>query len=184
MRLILILVIFLAGCGNKTIPVHIPEFKQRKTESEVSKETSNIYNKSSWQKLDSFMALEKKTQLIFERAREALKDALDIGYDVSALLDMLVTATCEYDVGSYNRAIEIAEEVYRQALELSAQHGFDFYLVRNWHTTKDCLWNIAKLKYDDPEKWPIIFRANSDKIKNPDLIYPNQRLIIPICPKK
>jgi len=46
----------------------------------------------------------------------------------------------------------------------------------------DCLWNIAKKKdyYDDPYMWPRIYGANKDKIKDPDLIYPEQVLTVPI----
>jgi len=45
----------------------------------------------------------------------------------------------------------------------------------------DCLWNIAKKKehYDNPFAWPIIYKANRDQIKNPDLIYPKQVFKIP-----
>ena len=45
----------------------------------------------------------------------------------------------------------------------------------------DCLWNIAKKKehYANPFAWPIIYRANRDQIKNPDLIYPKQVFKIP-----
>jgi LysM repeat protein len=45
----------------------------------------------------------------------------------------------------------------------------------------DCLWSIAKLKgiYSDPFLWPVIYEANKDKIKNPNLIYPGQKLVIP-----
>jgi len=45
----------------------------------------------------------------------------------------------------------------------------------------DCLWNIAKNKehYGNAFAWPVIYKANRDKIKNPDLIYPNQVLSIP-----
>lgn len=44
----------------------------------------------------------------------------------------------------------------------------------------DCLWNIAKKFYGDGNKYTLIFNANKDKIKNPNLIYPGQVLIIPI----
>lgn len=45
----------------------------------------------------------------------------------------------------------------------------------------DCLWNIAKKKdyYGNGFAWPIIYKANRDKIKNPDLIYPKQTFTIP-----
>ncbi len=55
------------------------------------------------------------------------------------------------------------------------------YVVGTWERDRDCLWNIAKKRrfYGDPWKWKRIYRANRDKIKDPDLIYPEQRLIIP-----
>ena len=43
----------------------------------------------------------------------------------------------------------------------------------------DCLWNIAKRFYGSGSKYTTIFNANRDKIKNPNLIYPNQVLWIP-----
>ena len=43
----------------------------------------------------------------------------------------------------------------------------------------DCLWNIAKKYYGDGSKYPTIYNANKDKIKDPNLIYPGQVLIIP-----
>lgn len=45
----------------------------------------------------------------------------------------------------------------------------------------DNLWNIAKKEsvYDDPYMWPRIYRANKEMIKDPDLIYPKQKLAVP-----
>lgn len=45
--------------------------------------------------------------------------------------------------------------------------------------TGDCLWNIAKYFYGDGSKYTIIYNANTDKIGNPNLIYPGQVLVIP-----
>lgn len=43
----------------------------------------------------------------------------------------------------------------------------------------DCLWNIAKKFYGNGSKYTVIYNANKDKIKNPNLIYPGQVLTIP-----
>ncbi|MFD1162312.1 MULTISPECIES: LysM peptidoglycan-binding domain-containing protein [Hwangdonia] len=49
------------------------------------------------------------------------------------------------------------------------------------HTVKsgETLGKIAKQYYGDAMKYKTIFKANSDILKNPDLIHPNQELIIP-----
>ncbi|WP_028573730.1 LysM peptidoglycan-binding domain-containing protein [Desulfonatronovibrio hydrogenovorans] len=45
----------------------------------------------------------------------------------------------------------------------------------------ECLWWIAEYQqiYNDPFMWPLIYKANRDKIRNPDLIYPGQVFQIP-----
>ncbi|WMI64996.1 LysM peptidoglycan-binding domain-containing protein [Aestuariibaculum sp. YM273] len=49
------------------------------------------------------------------------------------------------------------------------------------HTVKsgETLGKIAKHYYKDASKYQAIFKANTDKLKNPDLIYPDQELVIP-----
>lgn len=48
------------------------------------------------------------------------------------------------------------------------------------HTVKrgDTLWDIAKYYLKDPFKWPVVFKANTDIVKNPHWIYPGQVLTI------
>ncbi|MCL4557707.1 MAG: LysM peptidoglycan-binding domain-containing protein, partial [Deltaproteobacteria bacterium] len=45
----------------------------------------------------------------------------------------------------------------------------------------DSLWRIAGKRriYNDPLLWSFIYSVNRKRIKNPDLIYPGQRLMIP-----
>lgn len=44
----------------------------------------------------------------------------------------------------------------------------------------DSLWTISGMGsiYDDPYQWPLIYRANTDRIDDADLIYPDQELRI------
>lgn len=53
--------------------------------------------------------------------------------------------------------------------------------VYTYHTVEsgESLSLIAKHYYQDPQKYRQIFEANSDKLKNPDLIHPGQELKIP-----
>jgi hypothetical protein len=55
------------------------------------------------------------------------------------------------------------------------------YTVGTWARDRDCLWNISKKKtiYNDAWMWPKIWQGNRDKIKDPDLIHPGQKLSIP-----
>jgi nucleoid-associated protein YgaU len=43
----------------------------------------------------------------------------------------------------------------------------------------DSLSKIAKREYGDANKWPRIYEANRDLIKDPNLIYPGQQLKVP-----
>ena len=58
------------------------------------------------------------------------------------------------------------------------------YTVREWHGTRDCLWNIAGWSwvYGDPHKWRLLYDANKSKLPtvgNPNLIEPGMVLDIP-----
>jgi nucleoid-associated protein YgaU len=62
------------------------------------------------------------------------------------------------------------------------------YTVGTWRKDRDCLWNISKKPdiYNDPFAWPKIWRANMDKIHNPDIIQPGMQLTVvktPITPE-
>ncbi len=48
------------------------------------------------------------------------------------------------------------------------------------HTVKtgDTLWDLAQQYLGDPFKWPEIYRRNQSTIQDPNLIYPNQVIVI------
>ena len=53
--------------------------------------------------------------------------------------------------------------------------------VYHRHTVQrgETLGKIAKHYYGDPSKYRAIFQANTQILKNPDVIHPNQELVIP-----
>ncbi|PKL17354.1 MAG: hypothetical protein CVV49_11515 [Spirochaetae bacterium HGW-Spirochaetae-5] len=58
------------------------------------------------------------------------------------------------------------------------------YVVQWRKKNTDCLWRIAETVYKDASFWPAIYLANRDQIKDPDLIFPGQKFIIPPKPQK
>jgi len=49
------------------------------------------------------------------------------------------------------------------------------------HTVRrgDTLWDLARQYLADPFLWPEIFRLNTDVVRDPARIYPNERLVLP-----
>ena len=43
----------------------------------------------------------------------------------------------------------------------------------------DSLWKVSRRKFGLGSKYTVIYSANRDQVKNPDLIYPGQVLNIP-----
>ena len=43
----------------------------------------------------------------------------------------------------------------------------------------DNLWRISRVTYGRGVRYPIIFDANRDQIRDPDLIYPGQVFVLP-----
>jgi nucleoid-associated protein YgaU len=55
-------------------------------------------------------------------------------------------------------------------------------LPKQWNIQPgECLWIISGYEeiYSDPVKWPRLYRANTDKILDPEWIYPDTVLVVP-----
>jgi len=46
-------------------------------------------------------------------------------------------------------------------------------------TRGDSLWALSRLAYGDGARYAVIFNANREKIRNPNLIYPGQTVLVP-----
>ncbi len=82
---------------------------------------------------------------------------------------------------SVSAAAEDEEET--QAAEVPSDTGektnVRYYTVQYHEKDTDCLWRISHKVYRNAALWPKIYMANRDQIKDPDLIFPGQKLVIP-----
>ena len=131
-----------------------------------------------------------KAKKLLEEGKASGNDkyALDL-FEVAA--NTLKAAEQAYAEGNYRDALGYGKEAYKLSkravviasqLKMEAQKESQVTLERVHVVRKgECLWKISGYKqvYHNPFMWPLIYKANSEKIKDPDLIFPKQIFSIP-----
>lgn len=128
---------------------------------------------------------EEKANLIMEHVRK-------FGFDISnvkvAVDDEKVILTGKVDtLDNKNKIIVTAGNI--EGISVVEDHLLVIAAApvappppeKQFYTVKkgDYLSKIAKEVYGDARKYPVIFEANKPMLKDPDLIYPGQVLVIP-----
>lgn len=109
-----------------------------------------------------------------------ITDTTDEGFDNKVKLKLrqyreYSTKTVNISIKQYKPPeIQRTVTTNNTATAPSKSSGQNYTVVKG-----DCLWKIAKKFYGNGSKYTIIYSANKDKIKNPNLIYPKQVLWIP-----
>lgn len=140
------------------------ESKEVMLERELDKERNQASNLNSWDKENS--------QTFQPKAMETAKNKIAEGQKHA------------------DRAIEQSKERFEvgdgdgKNRQLKVTNISGHYVVKLIPKKRDCLWRIAgyEFVYGNPWKWKLIYSANKDLIKNPDLIYPGQVFMIPPLP--
>jgi LysM repeat protein len=130
-------------------------------------------------------------------AKVKLARAEKLGYawrDTAALIE---EAEKEAAAGNCERAIELANQAAEQAEDAIAQYHAETKRYNEEQgsvetpeestdseytvVSGDNLWNISGSNevYGNPYQWPLIYKANSDQIKDADLIFPGQVFSVP-----
>lgn len=108
-----------------------------------------------------------------------ITDSTDEGFDTKVKIKLkqyreYSTKTVQVTIKQYKPPVVTRTLTTNNTAAASKPSGQN-YTVRSG----DCLWNIAKRFYGNGSQYTKIYNANRDKIKNPNLIYPNQVLWIP-----
>jgi len=170
----------------------IGEYDQSADDANMAKEYAEQYKKSLKLKNQFLKALRliDEADILISQAR-SLKATES---DLLPSIEKLDEARNYYNLRNFESAIFAAEESINLTKDLIAKlrdtaskklasetEGWKTYKVRLIPQRRDCLWRIAEYDfiYNDPWKWPAIWKANKEQIVDPDLIYPGQILKIP-----
>ena len=72
--------------------------------------------------------------------------------------------------------VQGVEKVMAVTVKAADEHKVEFYEI----VSGDTLSGIAKKYYGNAMEYPRLFEANREVIKDPDLIYPGQKIRIPL----
>ncbi|OGF50871.1 MAG: hypothetical protein A2231_11020 [Candidatus Firestonebacteria bacterium RIFOXYA2_FULL_40_8] len=129
----------------------------------------------------------KKAETLIAEAKSDIEDALKAGAKkhapelIKSAVDNLTKAIAAFDEKDYIKAIDYAGKASddaKAAKSACVAASVGRYTVKSG----DNLWNISKdgKVLDDPFLWPLLYKTNRDKIKDPDWIYPKQEFELPV----
>jgi len=118
-------------------------------------------------------------------AKAALEDAKAAGVEWRDTEALIQEAEAALEAGDTGKAIQLAEQARNQAENAIKQKQMEDSRLEGMMSQYtvapgDSLWAISGKSevYGNPYQWPLIYKANRDKIKDADLIYPGQEFDI------
>jgi len=124
---------------------------------------------------------EADLEVWLEEAKQWQKILSELGIKKASLVEATVM-TLEKRIETLQTEIFFLLAKVKKLEEQLAAQPVEITLKNLYRVKKgDTLWDISGYRsiYNDPFQWKKIYETNKDKIKDPDLIYPGQRLFIP-----
>ncbi len=112
-------------------------------------------------------------------ADQARKEIKQLARDTQEKTDLLFAK-----LNNLEKRVRVLEQrVGKKSLKLKPKKLYPVKKIGKLYEVKkgESLWRISGQKdvYNDPSKWKKIYEANKNKIANPNVVYPGQRLVIP-----
>jgi nucleoid-associated protein YgaU len=159
----LLALVLLAGCGKRVLRT-----------ADVS--AGDYYTAEEFQRLSKAQRTAYCDQLAaeLEKQNTCVTDADQKMPDVNKRIAELESEAASLDAKILELQAAISD---LEAKKVQAPPTPEQYTVENG----DCLYKISGKEqvYKDPLKWPVLYRANRDKIKDPNLIYAGWILTVP-----
>lgn len=112
-------------------------------------------------------------------ADQARKEIKQLARDTQEKTDLLFAKLNNLE----KRVRALEQRVGKKPLKLEPKKLYPVKKIGKLYEVKkgESLWRISGHKdvYNDPSKWKKIYEANKNKIANPNVVYPGQRLVIP-----
>lgn len=106
-----------------------------------------------------------------------IKEDVKEGFDITVSIELkqyIHYGTKTYNIQDTDKNQTATVKKTRKVSDNAPSGGQTYKVVKG-----DSLWKIAKKFYGNGSKYTVIYNANKDKIKHPNLIYPGQVLTIP-----
>jgi len=122
--------------------------------------------------------IEGKVRQMQRLSDDVLADRQDDVFALEAELNALRGEKMSLIPEFYNKIMRLAKDINPGLIR---EKVIKSYTVGTWSENRDCLWNIAAKNeiYGDPFQWSKIWQANTDIVRNPDIILPGQVLTLP-----
>jgi len=163
MAVVLLALFLLAGCGKRVLRAADVSKGDYYTAEEFSRLSGEQRDEYCAQLTEELGAQQKNAENASQMVTEANKKAAELESNLAAL-----------DA----RIAELQAEVSElEAKKAERDRKPETYTV----VVGDCLYKISGYEkiYADPLKWPRLYRANRNQIKDPNLIYPDWVLVVP-----
>lgn len=134
--------------------------------------------------------VENEVKKAIDKANEAIKTANEKSAEAMNYADKRTEEAIRVAKESSERSIAVANQTIaeinrlRSTIEIKKEEepiileepkGAKYYVVKKGDTLK----KIAYKFYNDPSKWEVIYKANKNIIKNPNLLRPGTKIFIP-----
>jgi LysM repeat protein len=95
----------------------------------------------------------------------------------------LILKTTSSEIEKYIASVGAGNEKGKDKNVTGGEGDKVTYTVKRRKKNTDTLWRISLIVYKNAKLWPYIYSANRSQIKDPDLIFPGQKFVIPSIEK-